>query len=455
MEFDFNINQLLGSTISVVDKNVQPHQNLGDGTLKDRLEHVIDAMGKASAKAQGLGGAITTAYKLHYSDHRLYIMKESQANSGRGSIVGILKVGRKVLFVLDHHSNQIEMKPMCVLDFYVHESCQRRGYGKQLFQHMLNCERIEPQHLAIDRPSKKFTSFLMKHYRLRATIPQVNNFVVFEGFFKNQPDSSYPRRRSAAKPPIPPSTTVTPGKYRNASHSSLWMHRTHSRSSSGDMSDEGNPLNLDRVTLNNIRPRSGSLPSLRGSPQGSQEDTELATRGLNYSRHHRSATPPSRPGSGKTVASPITGNITPAFNSSPVVTTARNTSMETTPVYGSKQNHIVDKLYSQNGTVGHIPHATSIVTNGQASHTSPFSSGSVTTNLPSSTTNISNNPTKDSPGNRFITKEGNYCLTSPTVREMPSSWNVMGVPPGSQRYQQGQSPSALYRNSHYQVNRFF
>lgn len=37
----------------------------------------------------------------------------------------------------------------------------------------------------------------------------------------------------------------------------------------------------------------------------------LATRGLNYSRHHRSATPPSRPGSGKNVSSPITGNVTP------------------------------------------------------------------------------------------------------------------------------------------------
>lgn len=37
----------------------------------------------------------------------------------------------------------------------------------------VQAESIEPQHFAIDRPSKKFTSFLMKHYRLRATIPQV------------------------------------------------------------------------------------------------------------------------------------------------------------------------------------------------------------------------------------------------------------------------------------------
>jgi alpha-tubulin N-acetyltransferase 1 len=31
----------------------------------------------------------------------------------------------------------VNIKPMCALDFYVHESCQRAGYGKQLFEHML------------------------------------------------------------------------------------------------------------------------------------------------------------------------------------------------------------------------------------------------------------------------------------------------------------------------------
>ena len=56
---------------------------------------------------------------------------------GLGAVVGILKVGRKKLFVLDTHGNQTEMEPLCVLDFYVHESCQRRGCGKQLFETML------------------------------------------------------------------------------------------------------------------------------------------------------------------------------------------------------------------------------------------------------------------------------------------------------------------------------
>ena len=42
------------------------------------------------------------------------------------------------------------------------------------------------RHLAIDRPSPKFLSFLQKHYNLSATVPQVNNFVIFNGFFQDR-----------------------------------------------------------------------------------------------------------------------------------------------------------------------------------------------------------------------------------------------------------------------------
>lgn len=448
MEFDFNINELIGNTISIFDRTLQPHHNVGDSTFKERLEMIIDTMGKASAKAQGLGGAITTAYKMRYSDHHLYIMKESQSNGGKGSVVGILKVGRKVLFVLDHHSNQVEMKPMCILDFYVHESCQRRGYGKQLFQHMLNSEGIEPQHFAIDRPSKKFTSFLMKHYRLRSTIPQVNNFVVFEGFFKNQPDSSYPRRRSASKPPLPPSTMIVgQSGHRNSSHASLWSHKTHSRPSSGDLSIAAE---FDKSSLRGVRPRSGSLPTSRrpASIEGSQEDLDLIAKGLNYSRHHRSVTPPSRPGSGKNVpaVSPITGNVTSVTNSSPLTTVAKLSSRENTPPTGilpSRDEHIVDKLF--NGSTNQIHASASWKTRTLSAE---FSSGS----NPTAATNRQTSGGSDSP---FLTKEGNYCITSHAPREMPSSWNVLGVPPQSERYPSNQSSSSLYRNANFRTNRFF
>ena len=39
--------------------------------------------------------------------------------------------------------------------------------------------------MAIDRPSPKLLAFLRKYYDLSATIPQVNNYVIFEGFFNN------------------------------------------------------------------------------------------------------------------------------------------------------------------------------------------------------------------------------------------------------------------------------
>lgn len=44
-------------------------------------------------------------------------------------------------------------------------------------------EGIQPVKLAIDRPSEKFLAFLKKHYNLDNPIPQMNNFVVFDGFF--------------------------------------------------------------------------------------------------------------------------------------------------------------------------------------------------------------------------------------------------------------------------------
>ena len=54
-----------------------------------------------------------------------------------------------------------------MLDFYVHESCQRQGIGKALFERMLAKENAEPRKLAYDRPSAKLISFLAKHYNLK------------------------------------------------------------------------------------------------------------------------------------------------------------------------------------------------------------------------------------------------------------------------------------------------
>lgn len=69
--------------------------------------------------------AVITDYsKFVSSDHRLYLKVDSKF------VLGLLKVGYKNLF---HHNSLgkiTEMRPLCVLDFYVHESVQRMGVGK-------------------------------------------------------------------------------------------------------------------------------------------------------------------------------------------------------------------------------------------------------------------------------------------------------------------------------------
>ena len=56
------------------------------------LFEIVNAMGEASSRAQGLTGAITTGGRLDTAGQRLYIMKDQNSNNGKGSVIGILKV---------------------------------------------------------------------------------------------------------------------------------------------------------------------------------------------------------------------------------------------------------------------------------------------------------------------------------------------------------------------------
>ncbi|ELT91483.1 hypothetical protein CAPTEDRAFT_195309 [Capitella teleta] len=204
MEFDFDINNLFGNEITVLNKQLNPYRATPAcfREYKSQLCTVIDQMGVASAKAQGLHGPITSVSRMSSSEHILYVMKDPCAHKGKGAVVGFLKVGVKKLFVYDGEGTQHEIEPLCALDFYVHESRQRNGCGRRIFDHMLRTENVKPQHIAIDRPSHKFLSFLMKHYHLRNSLPQRNNFVIFDGFLK----SSKGRKCNADhnKPPAHP-----------------------------------------------------------------------------------------------------------------------------------------------------------------------------------------------------------------------------------------------------------
>ncbi|XP_069576741.1 alpha-tubulin N-acetyltransferase 1 isoform X1 [Brachyistius frenatus] len=187
MEFPFDVNQIFSERVSVLDQTLTAScKSPGRPDVEALTATVIDELGRASAKAQQLPAPITSASKLQSQKHQLYLLKDGQSSRGRGVVVGFLKVGYKKLFLLDRQGVHVEAEPLCILDFYVAENLQRHGYGLELFDFMLQHKSVEPVLMAYDRPSPKFLSFLAKHYCLTQSVPQVNNFVVFEGFFFNR-----------------------------------------------------------------------------------------------------------------------------------------------------------------------------------------------------------------------------------------------------------------------------
>ena len=159
------------------------------------LGAAIDEMGKRSMRAQGLRKPITTWASVQNSEHRTVLSID------RGCIRGLLRVGERNLFVRSQlNAAYSQIAPTCVLDFYVHESCQRQGDGRRLFDAMLQHEGLQAHQLAYDRPSKKLIAFCKRHFGLRDYPPQDNNFVLFDEFWTGSAADPLRRQRAESAP---------------------------------------------------------------------------------------------------------------------------------------------------------------------------------------------------------------------------------------------------------------
>ena len=163
--------------------------NALDAQSKRQMADVINVFGRRSCKAQGLGAAITDWTRMASGHHRLYIAARAGCRGAgpRGSqaVLGFLKTGRKHLFlrVSDMSATLREVEPVCVLDFYVHESLQRQGVGLKLMHAFFRSEGVAPEAVAYDRPSGKLICFLRRHFGLQDYVNQSNNYVVFRRFW--------------------------------------------------------------------------------------------------------------------------------------------------------------------------------------------------------------------------------------------------------------------------------
>ena len=135
---------------------------------------------KLNKKAQGLNHQISSFNKLNSSNHRFYLLIENNR------LYGYIKVGEKRLFYRGISGIYKELNISAVLDFYVYESEQRKGFGKRLYKGMLKREGLQPQDLAIDRPSFLFKQFIERHYNLKAYVTQNSGFVIYNKYFESE-----------------------------------------------------------------------------------------------------------------------------------------------------------------------------------------------------------------------------------------------------------------------------
>ncbi len=103
----------------------------------------VDELGILSGASQCLRHPITTSSSLGSLSNgdRLYVLCSESGSQLRGYI----RVDMKHLFHVCYQCGaMVERDVLCVLDFYIHFTVQRMGFGKELFQGMVvgTCEVV-------------------------------------------------------------------------------------------------------------------------------------------------------------------------------------------------------------------------------------------------------------------------------------------------------------------------
>ena len=178
MKFNFDCEQALDCDENGFAVLEGSYQNKIIPGYRLYVKEILDRMGELSSKSQNLQTTITNTSRFFPSDQRLYI------KANKNIVYGYIKVGLKKLFIRDRFFNYHERKTLSLLDFYIYDSAQRQGIGKNLFDFMLKVENIRADQLAYDRPTLRLLAFLKKNYGLDNYITQNNSFIIFDNFFE-------------------------------------------------------------------------------------------------------------------------------------------------------------------------------------------------------------------------------------------------------------------------------
>ena len=99
MNFNFSLNETFPGSHNILKighdllpENCHSFTGRNFHILQQRVNDILDAMGNASARAQGLKASITSGSRLRtQSEHIAYLLLDRASNNGLGSVVGLLK----------------------------------------------------------------------------------------------------------------------------------------------------------------------------------------------------------------------------------------------------------------------------------------------------------------------------------------------------------------------------
>ncbi|GMH40365.1 hypothetical protein BSKO_08269 [Bryopsis sp. KO-2023] len=288
MEFDFLLPGVEGLSVHVWDRTSIARLSKVE---REALHKVIDAFGRKSAAAQGLPRPVTDSVRLRSTDQSLYLLCE-KSGKRRTRVLGGLKTGRKKLFLRQIDGSYDEIMPTCILDFYVHERCQRQGLGLHIFKEFLIHERETASTVGYDRPSGSFLKFLDRHFGLSDYVPQANNFVVFNDYFREAEQRGITVERKRVPASFRTSSPSRPGSglRRRAFTPSPIISRSSSQNSMSSATSLQSHKSCRGAAFGGI-PRSDDRPRSRANLDGAHSNGIRRTLSHQPDRRSGASTP--------------------------------------------------------------------------------------------------------------------------------------------------------------------
>ena len=174
MDFSFNIETVLRCDQNGMLIINSSHKKFMKFDYYYYLEMVINSIGSLSSVQRRLKSPITNADLFFGKQNETLIIK-AKGNT----VFGFIRVGYKDIYINTLNDVLENINLLCVFDFFVHFTCQRMGYGRELFDKGLELFKVEPSMMAYDKPSQAMNNFMYKHYSLKNPIEQSNHMFIY------------------------------------------------------------------------------------------------------------------------------------------------------------------------------------------------------------------------------------------------------------------------------------